>query len=77
MKLALQLSAALREAGFEVIEVTQAPLVSLVRGDLPTVLIELGYLSNASDQAVLMSSQGQQRLAEALFQGLREFSTSN
>lgn len=77
MQLALRLSSALREAGFEVVEVTQAPLVSLVRGDLPTVLIELGFLSNTGDQAVLMSSQGQQRLAEALYQGLQDFSNSS
>ena len=45
MMLALRLSEALRDAGFQVQEVTQAPLLPLVPGDLPTVLIELGYLS--------------------------------
>lgn len=76
MLLALRLSEALRDAGFNVAEVSQAPLISLVQGDLPTVLIELGYLSNPEDQSMLMSSQGQQRLAEALYQGLQEFSNS-
>lgn len=74
MMLALRLSAALRDAGFVVVEVSQAPLVSLVQGDLPTVLIELGYLSNLDDQSMLMSSQGQQRIAEAIYTGLQEFS---
>lgn len=76
MALALHLSAALRDTGFNVAEVSQAPLVSLVQGDLPTVLIELGYLSNPADQSMLMSSQGQQRLAEALYQGLQQFSNA-
>ena len=76
MVLALRLSSALRDAGFVVNEVVQAPLLSLVQGDLPTVLIELGYLSNIQDQELLMGSQGQQRLAEALYQGLHEFSNS-
>ena len=74
MMLALRLSAALREAGFEVVEVAQASLIPLVRGNLPTVLIELGYLSNPGDQALLDSSQGQQRLADALYEGLQAFS---
>lgn len=74
MMLALRLSAALREAGFEVIEVAQASLIPLVRGNLPTVLIELGYLSNSGDLVLLESSQGQQRLADALFAGLQAFS---
>jgi len=74
MMLALQLSAALRAAGFEVNEVAHAPLIPLMRGNLPTVLVELGYLSNNGDQSILTSADGQQRLATALYSGLREFS---
>jgi len=76
MMLALKLSSALRAAGFDVVEVAQAPLLPLVRGDLPTVLVELGYLSNLGDQTLLISSAGQQRLADALYAGLKEFSTA-
>ncbi|PLX92914.1 MAG: hypothetical protein C0620_08415 [Desulfuromonas sp.] len=74
MMLALRLSEALREAGFEVVEVTQAPLLPLVRGNLPTVLIELGYLSNNGDCQLLTDNAGQARLAAALFSGLQKFS---
>lgn len=74
MMLALRLSAALREAGFKVVEVAQAPLMPLVRGNLPTVLVELGYLSNTTDLNLLTDTAGQQRLAEALFVGLQAFS---
>ncbi len=75
--LALQLSSALRDAGFDVVEVAHAPLVPLMRGNLPTVLIELGYLSNLGDQTMLNSPAGQQRLAAALYAGLREFSRAS
>lgn len=74
MLLALQLSAALRKAGFSVVEVTPAALLPLARGNLPTVLIELGYLSNLGDQTMLNSVAGQQRLADALYAGLQQFS---
>ncbi len=74
MMLALRLSAALRDAGFTVVEVAQAPLLPLGRGDLPTVLVELGYLSSEDDMVLLTGSAGQQRLADALYTGLREFS---
>lgn len=74
MMLALRLSEALREAGFVVAEVAQAPLLPLVRGNLPTVLIELGYLSNPQDQQLLTAADGQQRLAQALLAGLEAFS---
>nr|WP_320048234.1 N-acetylmuramoyl-L-alanine amidase [uncultured Desulfuromonas sp.] len=75
MMLALRLSESLREAGFQVQEVAQAPLLPLVKGDLPTVLIELGYLSNGEDLNLLTEEQGQSRLAAALFDGLQKFST--
>jgi N-acetylmuramoyl-L-alanine amidase len=45
-----------RFAGFRVLK---AP-------DVPSVLVELGYLSNREDEKILKSSQGQQRLAKAI-----------
>lgn len=75
MMLALRLSEALRDAGFQVQEVTQAPLLPLVPGDLPTVLIELGYLSNQGDHDLLTREDGQARLAAALFAGLQKFAS--
>ncbi|MCA1796064.1 MAG: N-acetylmuramoyl-L-alanine amidase [Desulfuromonadaceae bacterium] len=71
--LALRLSTALREAGFKVREVTSTPLLPVPRGDLPTVLIELGYLSNADDMQILTHATERQRLATALLQGMQDF----
>ncbi|OQY20281.1 MAG: hypothetical protein B6I36_01445 [Desulfobacteraceae bacterium 4572_35.1] len=77
MMFALQLSSALRSAGFNVVEVAQAPLLQLVRGNLPTVLIEMGYLSNLEDKNMLNSGIGQQRFADALFVGLQRFANAD
>ena len=45
-----------RFAGFRVLK---AP-------DVPSVLVELGYLSNREDERILKSGAGQQNLAEAI-----------
>jgi N-acetylmuramoyl-L-alanine amidase len=73
MRLAGQLSTAFKEAGFVVAGVYRAPLLPLGRGNLPTVLVELGYLSNPGDQALLRDPGGQEKLAIALFEGLKNF----
>jgi N-acetylmuramoyl-L-alanine amidase len=73
MALARQLRQALRQAGIEVAAIERAPLLPLGQGDLPTVLVELGYLSNSTDRELLGQSAGQERLAEALYRGLKAF----
>ncbi|MBE0597387.1 MAG: N-acetylmuramoyl-L-alanine amidase [Desulfuromonadales bacterium] len=73
MRLARHLGRALRQAGLEVKGIVRAPLLPLGRGNLPTVLVELGYLSNAQDRQLLADPQNQERLAEALFAGIRSF----
>jgi len=75
MRLARFLRAALVEAGLQVNDIVEAPLLPLGRGDLPSVVIELGYLSNPSDRSLLLDPQGRQRLAGALFRGLRNYSS--
>lgn len=73
MALAIQLSQALSRAGVQVAAIERAPLLPLGQGDLPTVLVELGYLSNPADRELLGQSAGQERLAEALYHGLKAF----
>lgn len=74
MKLALHLAGSLEQAGFRVAGIYQAPLLPLGRGNLPTVLVELGYLSNPDDHARLTDAASQEALAQALFAGLKSFS---
>lgn len=41
--------------------------------DIPSVLVELGFISNPQEEQQLRSSAHQQRLAQALYDGTREF----
>ncbi len=75
--LALSVSEALRDAGFDVVEVAPAHLVTTGKGNLPTVVIEMGYLTNSDDAAVLGSDNGQQRMANAIFSGLEAFAKAS
>lgn len=75
--LALSVSEALRDAGFDVVEVAPAHLVTTGKGNLPTVVIEMGYLTNSDDAAVLGSDNGQQRMANAIFSGLKAFAKAS
>jgi N-acetylmuramoyl-L-alanine amidase len=52
-----------RQAGFAVLK---AP-------DVPSVLVELGYLSNSEDEALLSSATGRALLVEALVRGIDRF----
>lgn len=74
--LARSLAKALGDAGLPVRGIVRAPLLPLGRGNLPTVLIELGYLSNPDERRELTSAEGQVRLAQALFAGVRAFADS-
>lgn len=73
IRLARVLAAALRNNGVEVAGILQAPLLPLGRGDLPTVLVELGYLTNTADRELLRAPAGQEKLAGALFAGLKNY----
>lgn len=42
-------------------------------GDMPSVLVECGFLSNAAEEKRLKSGPFQQQMAEAIYQGLKAF----
>ena len=73
LRLADALALSLREAGIQVDGIYPSPLLSLGRGELPTVQVELGYLSNPDDLAQLQSDNYQEQLAQALYQGIRRY----
>lgn len=52
-----------RSAGFRVLK---AP-------DVPSALVEVGYLSNSADEAVLLSSKGRARIARALSRAIGDY----
>jgi N-acetylmuramoyl-L-alanine amidase len=53
--------------------VKQAGFWVLVGASMPNVLVETGYLSNKDDERVLTSPSGQQRIAQAIFNGIRRY----
>lgn len=73
MKLAQAVRESLTRAGIRVQGIQLAPLMPLGRGNLPTVLVEMGYLSNTEDRARLTDIDARQQFASALFAGLQAF----
>lgn len=53
--------------------VKQAGFIVLVGASMPNVLVETGYLSNRTEEKVLHSAQGQKKIADALFEGIKEY----
>jgi len=53
--------------------VHQAGFFVLVGASMPSVLVELGYLSNEKDAAILTSTSGQKKMARALFEGVKAY----
>jgi N-acetylmuramoyl-L-alanine amidase len=56
--------------------VKKAPLVVLFGAKSPSVLVEIGFLSNAREEALLRKHDYRQKLAEALFRGVSRYAES-
>ncbi len=56
--------------------VKRAPFVVLIGADMPSVLAEIGFLTNNRDEALLKSDEHRDRLAEALYQGIAGYAES-
>lgn len=54
-------------------EVQQAAFVVLKSPDIPSMLVETAYISNPAEERSLRTTVQQQRLAEAVFTGIRDF----
>lgn len=51
----------------------QNPFLVLWRTSMPSVLVELGFISNSSDLASLRDSQKRDKLADCLFEAFKEY----
>ncbi len=49
--------------------VRKAPFVVLIGADMPSILTEISFLSNASDEQLLKKPEHRQRIAEGVYQG--------
>lgn len=56
--------------------VKRAPFVVLIGADMPSVLAEIGFLTNSRDEALLKSDEHRDRIAEALYQGIAGYAES-
>jgi N-acetylmuramoyl-L-alanine amidase len=53
--------------------VRKAPFVVLIGANMPSVLVEIGFLSNPREETLLNKPDYRQKLAEALFRGLTKY----
>ncbi len=53
--------------------VKQAPFVVLTGANMPAVLSEISFVSNASDESLLLDSKQRQRVAEGLYRGIAAY----
>ncbi len=53
--------------------VRKAPFVVLIGADMPSILTEISFLSNPSDEQLLKKPEHRQRVAEGLYQGVASY----
>ncbi|MEO8597741.1 MAG: N-acetylmuramoyl-L-alanine amidase [Candidatus Solibacter sp.] len=56
--------------------VKKAPFVVLIGANMPSVLAEIGFLSNAREEALLKKADYRQKLAESLYRGIAKYAES-
>jgi N-acetylmuramoyl-L-alanine amidase len=56
--------------------IKKAPFVVLIGASMPSVLAEIGFLTNAREEALLKKPEHRQRLAEALYRGVSRYAQS-
>jgi N-acetylmuramoyl-L-alanine amidase len=73
---AIQAQAAHSNAAAHNRGVKRAPFVVLIGASMPSVLAEIGFLSNVRDESNLGKPEYRQKVAEALYKGLAQYSQS-
>ena len=56
--------------------VKKAPFVVLIGANMPSVLAEIGFLSNPREESLLKKSDYRQKLAESLYRGVAKYAES-
>jgi N-acetylmuramoyl-L-alanine amidase len=56
--------------------VKTAPFIVLIGANMPSVLAEIGFLSNAKEESLLKRPDYRQKLAEALYKGIEKYAES-
>jgi N-acetylmuramoyl-L-alanine amidase len=53
--------------------VKKAPFVVLIGAAMPSILAEIGFISNPRDEALMMRPETRQKVAEALYKGVASY----
>jgi N-acetylmuramoyl-L-alanine amidase len=53
--------------------VKTAPFIDLIGANMPSVLAEIGFVSNAKEEALLKKPDYRQKLAEAIYKGMEKY----
>lgn len=56
--------------------IKKAPFVVLIGASMPSVLAEIGFLTNSADEALLRKPEQRQKIAEALYKGVAAYAES-
>ena len=56
--------------------IKKAPFVVLIGAQMPSVLAEIGFLTNAKDEELMRKSDHRQKIAEALYKGIAAYAES-
>ena len=56
--------------------VRQAPFVVLIGATMPSILAEIGFVSNPHDERLLRRSDQREKIAEALYKGVLQYANS-
>jgi N-acetylmuramoyl-L-alanine amidase len=54
--------------------IRKAPFLVLIGAQMPSILAEIGFLSNVRDESLLNKPEQRQKLAEALYRGISKYS---
>jgi N-acetylmuramoyl-L-alanine amidase len=54
--------------------VRKAPFIVLIGAKMPAILAEVGFVSNAQDEAAMMTSEYRDRMADAICKGIESYS---
>ena len=53
-----------------------APFVVLIGANMPSVLAEIGFVSNSKEEALLKKSDYRQKVAESIYKGMEKYTES-
>ena len=56
--------------------IRKAPFVVLIGANMPSVLAEIGFLTNAHDENLMKRSEYRQKIAEAIYRGLSNYAST-